>query len=357
MMVDKEYCMSSFLMHRTIIDRTKSFSEKLQPRLFVKDYECDLIHNADELGESLRKQIEEASKKKKLALFLSGGVDSAILAKYMPKGTTAYTFKCVVPGKQVHDETPFAAKYAQACGLQHKVVEIFWEDFEKFSDPLMFHKGSPMHSIEVQLYKAAMVAKADGFDCVVIGESADINYGGLDGLLSRDWGFEEYIERFSYAKPEKILKHPQKDLLPFLDCCDENGLIDVFKHLREWDMYESLGSYDNACTAAGVEYLMPYSHTWLNIPLDLKRIRSGDTKYLVRELFRKEYAGLLDNAEVISGGRKKLPMPRPMNEWFENWQGPVRPEFLPNCIDELTGDQRWLVYSLERFLNLMERLD
>lgn len=51
------------------------------------------------------------------ALVLSGGIDSAILAKFMPKGSIAYTFKCVVPGVQVTDETVIASKYAQECGL------------------------------------------------------------------------------------------------------------------------------------------------------------------------------------------------------------------------------------------------
>lgn len=36
------------------------------------------------------------------------------------------------------------------------------------------------------------------------------------------------------------------------------------------------------------------------------------------------------------------------------WKGPVRSEFKPNCTENLTGEQKLLVYSLERFLNLIE---
>lgn len=35
--------------------------------------------------------------------------------------------------------------------------------------------------------------------------------------------------------------------------------------------------------------------------------------------------------------------------------GPIREEFVPNCIEGMTGEQKFLVYSLERFLNLIEK--
>ena len=50
----------------------------------------------------------------------------------------------------------------------------------------------------------------------------------------------------------------------------------------------------------------------------------------------------------------KTPMPRPMSQWLANWEGPKREEFIPNSIRDLTGDQKWLVYVLEWFLNLLE---
>lgn len=40
-----------------------------------------------------------------------------------------------------------------------------------------------------------------------------------------------------------------------------------------------------------------------------------------------------------------------MNEWFKDWAGPTREEFLPNSTAKLTGDQKWLLWCLEKFLN------
>ena len=50
----------------------------------------------------------------------------------------------------------------------------------------------------------------------------------------------------------------------------------------------------------------------------------------------------------------KIPMPRPVNEWFADWKGPSRLEFIPHCTDNMTGDQKWMVWCLERYLNMIE---
>lgn len=346
MEVDKIYCMSSFLMYRTVIDRNKSFDKNHVPKFFTKDYICEPIHNSEELRASLKRQVEEATADGKAALALSGGIDSAILAKYMPKGSKAYTFKCVVPGVEVIDESIQAAKYAKECGLEHEVIEIYWEDMERYAPILMKHKGSPMHSIEVQIYKAALKAKEDGFTKFIFGETADVKYGGLNGLLSRDWTMKEYIDRFSYLLPDKVLTEWCYDLSPFYDCLKENGEINVHKHLCKWSIIESLSSYTNACAVADIEFVAPFSKTFLNVPLDINRIRRGENKYLVREIFEKEY----QDWKIPT----KIPMPRPTNEWFENWTGPTRKEFKKDCVHALTGDQKWLVWCLEQYLNLIE---
>ena len=162
MIVDKNYCMSSFLMYRTIIDKSITFADALIPQPDVEIENRIPIRNSEELERALRKNIEEATADGKAALALSGGIDSAILAKFMPKGSVAYTFRCNVPGIQVTDETLAAAKYAQECGIEHRIVEIYWDDFANFAPALIKQKGAPIHSIEVQIYKAALQAKKMG---------------------------------------------------------------------------------------------------------------------------------------------------------------------------------------------------
>ncbi|MDY4788232.1 MAG: asparagine synthase C-terminal domain-containing protein [Bacilli bacterium] len=345
MNVDKKYCMSSFLMFRTIVDDEKQFTEKIVPQKIDINFNRVPISSSDELYLSLKNKVEQACKDGKAALALSGGIDSAILAKFMPKGSTVYTFKCIVPGINVTDETEMAAKYAQECGLKQKIVEIYWDDIVNYAPILMKHKGAPIHSIEIQIYKASLQAKKDGFERLIFGENADIIYGGMDGLLSKDWLIGEFIDRYSYVLPYKVLKNFELISEPFKKYTID-GKCDSYGFINEYFRKESLGSYCNACETAGIEFIGPFSETYLSIPINYEKIRNGESKYLVREVFRKLYK----NTEIPV----KTPMPRPTNEWFKNWKGPEREEFYKHCTDNMSGDQKWLVYILEQFLNLIE---
>ena len=164
-------------------DASKNFG---LPRQIVDiNFERTPIASGDELIDFLRAQVKAATRDGKAALALSGGIDSAILAKFMPEGSAAYTFRCVVPGKKVVDESERAAHYAEICKLNHKVVDIHREDVEAVVDKLMIRKGAPIHSIETQIFIAAQKILADGFTKFIFGENADIIFGGMDGLLSK----------------------------------------------------------------------------------------------------------------------------------------------------------------------------
>ena len=336
-------------MYRVISDEDKCFSTEYLPNYLPMPKDREEIHDSQDLQASLERQMREYTKaKKKCAIALSGGIDSAILLKYMPENSIAYTFKCVVPGTEVTDESPQAAEYLKSVpekNIEHKVVEIYWEDFEKYTDPLMKRKGAPIHSIEIQIYKAAMQAKADGCDCFIFGDTADCIYGGHSNLLARDWSFEDFVNRWSFVLPDQALREYEMDLKPYREY-EKDGYIDVLPFLSIYEAPCSLNSYRNACGLAGIELFAPFAHTIYAEPLDLERVRRGENKYVVREVFEKLYPGY----QIPP----KTPMPRPMNIWLGDWQGPKRYEFIPNCTDNMTADQKWLVYSLERFLNIID---
>ena len=246
-MVDKDFCMSSFLMYRYLFDETKDFG--LPHKNIDINFARTPIANGDELINFLRAQVKAATRDGKAALALSGGIDSAILAKFMPEGSSAYTFRCLVPGKKVEDESERAARYAEICKLNHKVVDIYWEDVEAVVDKLMLRKGAPIHSIETQIYIAAQKVLADGFTKFIFGETADAIYGGHDGLMSKDWLFGEFVDRYSYVLPYKVLKEPQLLIEPFREF-EIDGHIEPHDFMERYYRPESLGSYVNACAEA-----------------------------------------------------------------------------------------------------------
>ena len=51
----------------------------------------------------------------------------------------------------------------------------------------------------------------------------------------------------------------------------------------------------------------------------------------------------------------KIPMPRLVDSFFADWKGPTRPEFKSDLdISRYNGNQRWLLWCLEQFLNVIE---
>ncbi len=343
---DRAYCSSSYLMYRYVFDRERAFSEEKSCNICDISFSRLPVKNSDELIAALRQKMADACADGRAVLALSGGIDSALLARFAPQGTKAMTFRCVIPGKKLIDESTQASHWAKLNGLKHEVLDLTWENVEKASAALMKHKGAPIHSIEAQIYCAAQRAAEAGYSKFIFGENADIIYGGMDGLLAKDWLFSEFVERYAYIMPYRVLKDPKLILEPFIEF-EKDGHIDGHEFINKYFRQEALGTYNNACQTAGLQFVGPYSETYLAAPLDKERIRRGESKYVIREAFAKLYPG--ENLPP------KIPMPRPTDEWFAAWGGPVRPEFWPHCTDNMTGDQKWMVWCLERYLDLLEK--
>ena len=95
--------------------------------------------------------------------------------------------------------------------------------------------------------------KQEGFSRLIFGDSADMVFGGLDGLISKDYTYGEYLERFSYVMPYKALKTFNIITEPFERWMDVNGYVDSHGFINDVFATESYNSYCNACEAAGVE--------------------------------------------------------------------------------------------------------
>lgn len=344
-MINKNYCMSHYLAFRFIKDEKINFYDGLKHSVFKfnNDFEISNVSTIDEMDKIIRTKIDEFLVPNKTVVLLSGGMDSAILASYLPKGTKAYTFKCVAD--ETIDETEQAKKYCDIYGLEQKIIEMNWSDFEELTPQILKADGVPFHSIEVQLLKAARIAKLEGIEKIIIGDAADYVFGGMDKILSKDWTFDEFYDRFNYLDPEKVLKDGQNVRDVYEQYRLENNKIDYQKMLKDVMDVESNTSYMNAFKIAEIEYLDPYLFMKMSKPLDLNRVRNGESKYMIRELFSRRYP----NIPVP----KKIPMPRATNQWLKNYKT-SRPEFIPNCTENMTGDQKWLCWCLEQFLNMYE---
>lgn len=344
MLEDKTFCASSFLIFRTIVDENKTFNNKIVPRTFHPEAPFYDIKDLQDVENSIRDYINFIlSQGNKVALMLSGGIDSAILAKFLPEGTKAYTFRSSLPN--TIDESTQAGVYAKRNNLKHEIIDIEWSDYLKYCPMLMKRQGYPVHSIVPQIYKVADRARQEGYTELIFGENADCLFGGQDGLFSELRTVDEFEQRYTYVDPTKVLRDGQKIREPFEKYVDERGYVDVQNFMEYFYLRESTYSYVNACEAAGIKFSSPYSKMRLKLRLDINRIKSGDNKYILRELFRNLYPDLEQP--------KKIPMPRAVDQYMKDWSGPTRPEFRNDInINDYSGDQKWMIYALEWFLNL-----
>ena len=346
-MVDKKFCMSSYMAFRYIEKDGVEFFDNcgthrnIQP---IPDAERILVHTSDDMGREIEKQMEQFKDKKK-GVMLSGGMDSAIVASYLP-GAEAYTFR-FLGGEYQKEELERAEYYAKIYGLNLHYVDISWDTVVSYLEPVMKAKAAPVHSIEPQILQAALQAKDDGVEIMFVGESSDLIFGGMDGLLAKDWTFDEFMNRYIFTKPEDVLVEPESMQYLFERYRKDGDKIDFLKFMDDVFSIESSSSYLNAFEVAGMPYYDPYARLKMADELDLYRVRHGEPKYLVRELMHKRFPEIpVPN---------KVPMPRPVDEYFKDWEGPKRPEFRKDIdLSKFTGNQKWQMYCLESFLNLYE---
>ncbi|MBR1415343.1 MAG: hypothetical protein IJ570_05720 [Prevotella sp.] len=344
-MTNRDFCLSSYIAFRYIWKEGVDFAEGFQHKNYrpVNSEDRIPVKNAADIDREIQKQFDALYQKyDSIGILLSGGMDSANLSSYLKPGSHAYTFSSA---SGVFDADMERAKvYCQKWQLHHHLIEITMQDYEQLTPIVMRHKFAPVHSIEPQIYKAAMQAKADGVQLMIVGESADLIFGGMDKLISPEWTFDAFAKRYTFLQPELVLTNPVSQQELFEQYRQGNDGIDVMRFMDEVFAIESSGSYLNAFGAAWMPYYDPYALLVMADPLDMNRVRNGEPKYLVRALYAMKYPEM----EIPF----KIPMPRPVDTIFKNWEGPTRPEFRKDIpMQTLTGNQKWQLWCAEQFLN------
>ena len=349
-MINKDFCLSSYIAYRYIYKDNVDFYEGMHHKLYhpISSQERIGVKTADDIDCEIRKQFDELYKKyKNIGILLSGGQDSAILASYLKPGSNAYTFSTEL-SDVYHEDIDRAKAYCEKFHLNHYLIDISFDDYQKYTPIVVTTKCAPVHSIEPQIYKAALFAKEKGDELIIVGESSDLIFGGMDKLLAKDWNFDDFVERYTFLKPEIVLNHPVdvSDLFEKYRLPDNK--IDFLKFMDEVFSIESSSSYLNAFNTANMDYYDPYAKLIMSEPLDLRRVRNGESKYLIRALFAKKYPEI--------PVPEKIPMPRPVDAIFKDWDGPKRAEFRKDIpMRDLTGNQKWQLWCAELFLNLFEK--
>lgn len=168
-------------------------------------------------------------------------------------------------------------------------------------------KCTPVHSIEPQILQAALQAKTDGVELMFVGESSDLIFGGMDGLLAKDWTLNEFMDRYIFTNPESVLAEPVSMKYLFERYRKDGDKINFLKFMDDVFSIESSSSYMNAFLVAKMPYYDPYAKLKMADDLELYRIRHGEPKYLIRQLMAKKYPDI--------PVPDKVPMPRPVDTY------------------------------------------
>lgn len=347
-MENKDFCLSSYIALRYLWKDGVDFFKGFHHRNFTPVAKNDQIavKTSEDIDREIGRQFDTLySKYDNIGILLSGGMDSANLASYLKPGSHAYTFTSATG--VFDDDVKRAKYYCEKFGLVHHLIEITFDDYKNYTPIVMAAKEAPVHSIEPQIYKAAIEAKKDGVEMMIVGESADLIFGGMDKLITPEWDYEGFVKRYTFLEPELVLTHPVSQYELFEKYRTGQTGIDYMRFMDEVFSIESSGSYLNAFGVARLPYYDPYARLVMAEPLDINRVRNGEPKYLVRGLYAIKYPEL----EIPF----KIPMPRPVDKIFENWEGPKRPEFRRDIpMAKLTGNQKWQLWCAQLFLNLFD---
>ena len=347
-MINKDFCLSSYIAFRYIWKDGMDFYQgfKHQNYQAVKDEDKIPVVTSEDIDNEIQKQVDALyAQYDNIGILLSGGMDSANLAAYLKPGSHAYTFTS--DSGEFNADVERAKKYCEKFNLVHHLIEITFDDYKHYAPVVMSRKYAPVHSIEPQIYKAAMMAKKDGVQMILVGESADLIFGGMDKLITPKWDYEGFKKRYTFLEPELVLANPisQDDLYEQYRLGTDG--IDYMKFMDEVFSIESSSSYLNAFACAELPYYDPYARLVMAEPLDMERVRNGEPKYRVRGLYAIKYPEL----EIPF----KIPMPRPVDTIFKDWAGPKRSEFRKDIpMSNLTGNQKWQLWCAELFLNMYD---
>ena len=347
MTIDKDFCLSSYIAFRYIWKDGVDFCEGFQHKNYCGPTAEERIgvKTSEDMDREIQRQFDQLySKYDSIGILLSGGMDSANLSSYLRPGSHAYTFNS--PTGEFNADVERAKVYCKKWQLHHHLIDITMDDYRRYTEVVMRHKFAPVHSIEPQIYKAAEMARQDGVQLMIVGESADLIFGGMDKLISPVWTFDAFVKRYTFLDPALVLTKPVDQTELFERYREGDNGIDVMRFMDEVFAVESSGSYLNAFGAAWMPYYDAYAKLVMSDPLDMERVRGGEPKYLVRGLYAMKYPEL----EIPF----KIPMPRPVDAVFRDWEGPTRPEFRRDIpMDTLTGNQKWQLWCAEQFLNMI----
>ncbi|MCK5131576.1 MAG: asparagine synthase (glutamine-hydrolyzing) [Candidatus Sabulitectum sp.] len=325
-----------------------------------------------------------------VAAFLSGGIDSSLICKYM-KGRDPSTYSMAFTDSSFHDESPYAAEVARILGTKHRSITTDYPDIDTilnilsyYGEPFADSSAIPTFLVSREISRDVKAAlSGDGADEVFMGYTLyqgtavarSLHYLPFKNVLSRSLRF---VSGSGGNRSEKLdtiarrLEHAQKpvtkqildkqsmfsaELLTQSRCLSNssnttinNGSfyakhleilghdsVSMLKRISFMQLTLNLPAgiltkVDRAAMANSLEVRIPFLDRRLisfafNLPDSLK-LRKLQTKYILRKLASKYYPSNISK-------RPKHGFTVPLLDWFA---GPLGDHLKKQMTDSAAGD-------------------
>jgi len=137
----------------------------------------DWVEDADEvLSAAVRRQMVADVP---VGVFLSGGLDSSLVAAYMSDCTdTVKSFTISFPGLSQYDEASHARIVARRLGIEHNQIEVTENDVIRVLDVLLYHYDEPFADAAAIPFHLVSQFARQRVKVVLSGEGGDEMFGG-----------------------------------------------------------------------------------------------------------------------------------------------------------------------------------
>jgi asparagine synthetase B (glutamine-hydrolysing) len=343
----------------------------------------------------LLESIKELTKDfDKIAVTISGGVDSSLIAAMLRKIYPNKELYSYCAGFYGDDEFEYAKIVAEENNFIHKEIKLGKDDFigeNSIIKDLIEFKGAPLHPNELPLAIIEKQAKSEGMQIVLCGEGADDIFGGYGQNFRMYQNYTHSESFFKYfLNNYRYFSISDRDIIKDEYLVDDISLVinNIDPHkipfdIRNWAIYftqkfhtpglitrganamrfnnlplafpfiqDNLVNYVNSLP---FEYKVAWKTQQDEIDSNNQNYKDISEKYDIPKMILKKLAEKYLNFKIIYRPKKGFPVPfdawlKDLNKWDLNQQ-----IFKSTDISKYSAWKKFMLINLSIFIDIFEK--
>lgn len=314
----------------------------------------ELYTNESEIIETIEQLLNDSIKNRLVAdvpvgLFLSGGVDSSLVAALTSKQTDNLNAFTVAFHDKKYDESEYAKKVCKQYNIGYNEIKVDAGDFlGSINNWIAIQDDIVADPSALLLYKISEYASSKNYRALLAGEGSDELFGGYNSYKYFKWSqsiynkigklipfknalltlYKNNSKRYNflynsinnpvfYGTAMIFEPHLLASLLPAFDKCNTSKAFDL-KHAMDLDIKDRLPNdvltrSDRSTSGTAIELRVPFlAHQLVDYSAGISQnllMKYKTPKYLIKKLASK----YLDHNLIY---RKKVGFDLPIGEWL-----------------------------------------